>query len=209
MKLRVLDNLCYQKFGQHLIVSSSYREGDQNNHGAGVAFDVSGGIVDDPEARQWLEQAGPAVGLFVIPEYQGEAGAEFAHGDNVHFSNVKPGIYGQTRNAEEHWSEEHAAPSIQSILSGKTKSVDSDMFDIRRQQDAEDRAFDEQEREINDDSRAAMNRIMNDNSVENAFDETQRDTEAAKKQQEETLKALTSDTQEGQRQVSGNRPGND
>lgn len=83
------------------------------------------------------------------------------------------------------------------------------MFDIRRQQDAEDRAFDEQEREINDDSRAAMNRIMNDNSVENAFDETQRDTEAAKKQQEETLKALTSDTQEGQRQVSGNRPGND
>ena len=118
MKLRVLDNLCYQKFGQHLIVSSSYREGDPNNHGAGVAFDVSGGIVDDPDARQWLEQAGPAVGLFVIPEYQGEAGAEFAHGDNVHFSNVEPGIYGQTRDAEGHWSEEHAAPSIQSILNG-------------------------------------------------------------------------------------------
>lgn len=118
LKLRVLDNLCYQKFGQHLIVSSSYREGDPNNHGAGVAFDVSGGIVDNPEARQWLEQAGPAVGLFVIPEYQGEAGAEFAHGDNVHFSNVEPGIYGQTRDAEGHWSEEHAAPSIQSILNG-------------------------------------------------------------------------------------------
>lgn len=118
MKLRVLDNLCYQKFGQHLIVSSSYREGDPNNHGAGVAFDVSGGIVDDPDARQWLEQAGPAVGLFVIPEYQGEAGAEFAHGDNVHFSNVEPGIYGQTRDAEGHWSEEHAAPSIKSILNG-------------------------------------------------------------------------------------------
>ena len=118
MKLRVLDNLCYQKFGQHLIVSSSYREGDPNNHGAGVAFDVSGGIVDDPNARQWLEQAGPTVGLFVIPEYQGEAGAEFAHGDNVHFSNVEPGIYGQTRDAEGHWSEEHAAPSIQSILNG-------------------------------------------------------------------------------------------
>lgn len=83
-------------------------------------------------------------------------------------------------------------------LNGMTGNVDSDMSDIRRQQDAEDRAFDEQEREINDDSRAAMNRIMNDNSVENAFDETQRDTEAAKKQQEETLKALTSDTQEGQ-----------
>lgn len=83
-------------------------------------------------------------------------------------------------------------------LNGMTGNVDSDMSDIRRQQDAEDRAFDEQEREINDDSRAAMNRIMNDNSVENAFDETQRDTEAAKKQQEETLKTLTSDTQEGQ-----------
>lgn len=83
-------------------------------------------------------------------------------------------------------------------LSGRTGNADSDMSDIRRQQDAEDRAFDEQEREINDDSRAAMNRIMNDNSVENAFDETQRDTEAAKKQQEETLKALTNDTQEEQ-----------
>lgn len=83
-------------------------------------------------------------------------------------------------------------------LNGMTGNADSDMSDIRRQQDAEDRAFDEQEREINDDSRAAMNRIMNDNSVENAFDETQRDTEAAKKQQEETLKTLTSDTQEGQ-----------
>lgn len=125
MKLRVLDNLCYQKFGQHLIVSSSYREGDSGNHGAGVAFDVSGGIADDPEARQWLEQAGPAVGLFVIPEYQGEAGAEFAHGDNVHFSNVEPGIYGQTRDAEGHWSEEHAAPSIQSILNGSNGHASS------------------------------------------------------------------------------------
>lgn len=83
-------------------------------------------------------------------------------------------------------------------LNGMSGNVDSDMSDIRRQQDAEDRAFDEQEREINDDSRAAMNRIMNDNSVENAFDETQRDTEAAKKQQEETLKTLTSGTQEEQ-----------
>ena len=125
MKLRVLDNLCYQKFGQHLIVSSSYREGDSGNHGASVAFDVSGGIVDDPEARKWLEQAGPAVGLFVIPEYQGEAGAEFAHGDNVHFSNVEPGIYGQTRDAEGHWSEDHAAPSIQSILNGSNGHASS------------------------------------------------------------------------------------
>ena len=83
-------------------------------------------------------------------------------------------------------------------LNGMSGNVDSDMSDIRRQQDAEDRAFDEQEREINDDSRAAMNRIMNDNSVENAFDETQRDTEAAKKQQEETLNTLTSGTQEEQ-----------
>lgn len=97
-------------------------------------------------------------------------------------------------------------------LNGRTGNVDSDMADIRRQQDAEDRAFDEQEREINDDSRAAMNRIMNDNSVENAFDETQRDTEAAKKQQEETLKALTNDTQEEQPaqtpEIAQNQPQN-
>ena len=97
-------------------------------------------------------------------------------------------------------------------LNGGTGRVDSDMADIRRQQDAEDRAFDEQEREINDDSRAAMNRIMNDNSVENAFDETQRDTEAAKKQQEETLKTLTSGTQEEQPaqtpEIAQNQPQN-
>ena len=97
-------------------------------------------------------------------------------------------------------------------LNGGTGRADSDMADIRRQQDAEDRAFDEQEREINDDSRAAMNRIMNDNSVENAFDETQRDTEAAKKQQEETLKTLTGDTQEEQPaqtpEIAQNQPQN-
>ncbi|AXB82591.1 LPD38 domain-containing protein [Megasphaera hexanoica] len=97
-------------------------------------------------------------------------------------------------------------------LNGGTGRADSDMADIRRQQDAEDRAFDEQEREINDDSRAAMNRIMNDNSVENAFDETQRDTEAAKKQQEETLKTLTSGTQEEQPaqtpEIAQNQPQN-
>lgn len=97
-------------------------------------------------------------------------------------------------------------------LNGGTGRADSDMADIRRQQDAEDRAFDEQEREINDDSRAAMNRIMNDNSVENAFDETQRDTEAAKKQQEETLKTLTSGTQEEQPaqtpEIAQNQPEN-
>ncbi len=97
-------------------------------------------------------------------------------------------------------------------LNGGAGRADSDMADIRRQQDAEDRAFDEQEREINDDSRAAMNRIMNDNSVENAFDETQRDMEAAKKQQEETLKALTNDTQEEQPaqtpEIAQNQPQN-
>ena len=198
MKLRALDNLCYQKFGQHLIVSSSYREGDPNNHGAGVAFDVSGGIVDDPDARQWLEQAGPAVGLFVIPEYQGEAGAEFAHGDNVHFSNVEPGIYGQTRNAEGHWSEEHAAPSIQSILKGGASSgvsgkVTSDNGQFERELDQAAQEAKSDMDKIKAQSDQAMNEIMNDDSTEKTAQDAQQDAENAQKQAEESQQS-TQDT---------------
>lgn len=198
MKLRVLDNLCYQKFGQHLIVSSSYREGDPNNHGAGVAFDVSGGIVDDPDARQWLEQAGPAVGLFVIPEYQGEAGAEFAHGDNVHFSNVEPGIYGQTRNAEGHWSEEHAAPSIQSILKGGASggvsgkvTGDNGQFERELDQAAQEAKSDMDKIQAQSDQ--AMNEIMNDDSAEKTAQDAQEDAENAQKQAEESQQSAQDD----------------
>lgn len=198
MKLRVLDNLCYQKFGQHLIVSSSYREGDPNNHGAGVAFDVSGGIVDDPDARQWLEQAGPAVGLFVIPEYQGEAGAEFAHGDNVHFSNVEPGIYGQTRNAEGHWSEEHAAPSIQSILKGGASggvsskvAGDNGQFERELDQAAQEAKSDMDKIQAQSDQ--AMNEIMNDDSAEKTAQDAQQDAENARKQAEESQQSAQDD----------------
>jgi hypothetical protein len=198
MKLRVLDNLCYQKFGQHLIVSSSYREGDPNNHGAGVAFDVSGGIVDDPDARQWLEQAGPAVGLFVIPEYQGEAGSEFAHGDNVHFSNVEPGIYGQTRNAEGHWSEEHAAPSIQSILKGGASSGvsskaagDNGQFERELDQAAQEAKSDMDKIQAQSDQ--AMNEIMNDDSAEKTAQDAQQDAESAQKQAEESQQSTQDD----------------
>lgn len=198
MKLRVLDNLCYQKFGQHLIVSSSYREGDPNNHGAGVAFDVSGGIVDDPDARQWLEQAGPAVGLFVIPEYQGEAGAEFAHGDNVHFSNVEPGIYGQTRNAEGHWSEEHAAPSIQSILkggasSGVSSKVTSDNGQFERELDQAAQEAKSDMDKVQAQSDQAMNEIMNDDSTEKTAQDAQQDAENAQKQAEEGQQSAQDD----------------
>lgn len=198
MKLRVLDNLCYQKFGQHLIVSSSYREGDPNNHGAGVAFDVSGGIVDAPDARQWLEQAGPAVGLFVIPEYQGEAGAEFAHGNNVHFSNVEPGIYGQTRNAEGHWSEEHTAPSIQSILKGGASSGvsskaagDNGQFERELAQAAQEAKSDMDKIQAQSDQ--AMNEIMNDDSAEKTAQDAQQDTENAQKQAEESQQSAQDD----------------
>ena len=198
MKLRVLDNLCYQKFGQHLIVSSSYREGDPNNHGAGVAFDVSGGIVDDPDARQWLEQAGPAVGLFVIPEYQGEAGAEFAHGDNVHFSNVEPGIYGQTRNAEGHWSEEHAAPSIQSILkggasSGVSSKAAGDNGQFERELDQATQEAKSDMDKIQAQSDQAMNEIMNDDSAEKTAQDTQQDAENVRKQAEESQQSAQDD----------------
>lgn len=130
-KLRALDAAVYTKFGEHVRVSSSYRPGDTgSNHSVGVAFDLAGGVMDDPDKRYWIEHLGPYLGLFVLPEYSGEAGAEFARGDNVHFSNVTPGIYGETRWAEGAWSEDNAAPTLGTILgkgvdSGKSQYVDN------------------------------------------------------------------------------------
>lgn len=131
-KLRALDEAVYTKFGEHVRVSSSYRPGDTgSNHSVGVAFDLAGGVMDDPDKRYWVEHLAPYLGLFTIPEYSGEAGAEFARGgENVHFSNVTPGIYGETRWAEGLWSEDNAAPTLGTILgkgidSGKTQYVDN------------------------------------------------------------------------------------
>lgn len=130
-KLRALDEAVYTKFGEHVNVTSSYRPDDtDSNHGHKVAFDLSGGVMDDPDKRYWVEHLGPYLGLFVIPEYSGEAGAKFADGDNVHFSNVTPGIYGETRWAEGLWSEDNAAPTLGTILgkgvdSGKSQYVDN------------------------------------------------------------------------------------
>lgn len=131
-KLRALDEAVYTKFGEHVRVSSSYRPGDTgSNHSVGVAFDLAGGVMDDPDKRYWVEHLAPYLGLFTIPEYSGEAGAGFARGgDNVHFSNVTPGIYGETRWAEGAWSKDNSAPTLGTILgkgvdSGKTQYVDN------------------------------------------------------------------------------------
>lgn len=131
-KLRALDEAVYTKFGEHVNVTSSYRPNDTNsNHSRKVAFDLAGGVMDDPDKRYWVEHLGPYLGLFVIPEYPGEAGEEFARGgSNVHFSNVTPGIYGETRWAEGAWSEDNAAPTLGTILgkgidSGKSQYVDN------------------------------------------------------------------------------------
>lgn len=131
-KLRALDEAVYTKFGEHVNVTSSYRPNDtDSNHGHKVAFDLAGGVMDDPDKRYWVEHLGPYLGLFVIPEYPGEAGEEYAKGgSNVHFSNVTPGIYGETRWAEGLWSEDNAAPTLGTILgkgidSGKTQYTDN------------------------------------------------------------------------------------
>lgn len=123
-KLRALDAAVYAKFGEHVRVSSSYRPNDTgSNHSVGVAFDLAKGVMDDPDKRYWIEHLGPYLGLFVLPEYSGEAGAEFARGDNVHFSNVTPGIYGEDgRWAEGFWSEDNAAPALSTILGKGTDS---------------------------------------------------------------------------------------
>ena len=123
MKLRVLDDAVYKKFGQHVMVTSAYRPNDtDSNHSVGVAFDLSGGIMDNPDAREWAKNFAPSIGLFTIDEY-GSANPEIKRsGDNIHFSNVKPGIYGETRDYEGKWSEENSAPTITDILGSSAKA---------------------------------------------------------------------------------------
>lgn len=130
-KLRTLDEAVYTKFGQHVEVTSSYRPNDTNsNHSRKVAFDLSGGVMNDPNVRYWVEHLAPYIGLFTIDEYDNNNPEIHRDGPNVHFSNVTPGIYGETRWAEGAWSEDNAAPTLGAILgkgidSGKTQYVDN------------------------------------------------------------------------------------
>lgn len=130
-KLRTLDEAVYTKFGQHVEVTSSYRPNDTNsNHSRKVAFDLSGGVMNDPNVRYWVEHLAPYIGLFTIDEYDNNNPEIHRDGPNVHFSNVAPGIYGETRWAEGAWSEDNAAPTLGTILgkgidSGKSQYVDN------------------------------------------------------------------------------------
>lgn len=130
-KLRTLDEAVYTKFGQHVEVTSSYRPNDTNsNHSRKVAFDLSGGVMNDPNVRYWVEHLAPYIGLFTIDEYGNNNPEIHRDGPNVHFSNVTPGIYGETRWAEGAWSKDNAAPTLGTILgkgvdSGKAQYVDN------------------------------------------------------------------------------------
>lgn len=131
-KLRTLDEAVYTKFGQHVEVTSSYRPNDTNsNHSRKVAFDLSGGVMNDPNARYWVEHLAPYIGLFTIDEYGNNNPEIHRDGPNVHFSNVTPGIYGEDgRWSEGAWSEDNAAPTLGTILgkgvdSGKSEYVDN------------------------------------------------------------------------------------
>lgn len=131
-KLRALDAAVYAKFGEHVEVTSSYRPNDTNsNHSRKVAFDLSGGVMNDPNVRYWVEHLAPYIGLFTIDEYDNNNPEIHRDGPNVHFSNVTPGIYGEGgRWAEGAWSEDNTAPTLGTILgkgidSGKSQYIDN------------------------------------------------------------------------------------
>lgn len=99
LKLRIMDEAFYRKFGQHLLVSSMKRNGGGGSkHDSGLAFDLVGDILENnPEARQWLSSYGSWIGLTALDEYlpenyqywQGKPDG----GPNLHFSNNGPNIY--------------------------------------------------------------------------------------------------------------------
>lgn len=95
LKLRILDEAFYRKFGQHLLVSSMKRNrGDGSKHDDGLAFDLVGDILENnPGARQWLSDYGSWIGLTALDEYLPENAHYARGGGNLHFSNNGASIY--------------------------------------------------------------------------------------------------------------------
>ena len=99
LKLRVMDEAFYRKYGQHLLVSSMKRYGGGGSwHDSGQAFDLVGDILEqNPDVRQWLQNYGEFLQLTPLDEYlpenyqywQGKSGG----GPNLHFTNKGASIY--------------------------------------------------------------------------------------------------------------------
>ena len=86
-KMRLLDSAYYNKYGQHLFVTSMKRNGnpDESWHNSGQAFDTADdNLENNKEARDWLISEGEKLGLTPLDEYEHPSAG--ATGGHIHFS---------------------------------------------------------------------------------------------------------------------------
>lgn len=85
-KMRLLDAAYYNKYGQHLFVTSMKRNGDGGSwHDSGQAFDTADdNLENNKEARDWLISEGEKLGLTPLDEYEHPSAK--ATGGHIHFS---------------------------------------------------------------------------------------------------------------------------
>lgn len=108
-KMRLLDSEYYNKYGQHLYITSMKRNGDGGSwHDSGQAFDTADdNLANNKEARDWLVSEGQKLGLTPLDEYENPSA--HATGGHIHFSDHGDPIpEGATQNTQAQNTQETA-----------------------------------------------------------------------------------------------------
>ena len=109
-KMRLLDSAYYNKYGQHLYITSMKRNGnpDESWHNSGQAFDTADdNLANNKEARDWLVSEGEKLGLTPLDEYENPSA--HATGGHIHFSDHGDPIpEGATQNTQAQDTQETA-----------------------------------------------------------------------------------------------------
>lgn len=110
-KMRLLDSAYYNKYGQHLYITSMKRNGDGSSwHDSGQAFDTADdNLANSKEARDWLVSEGQKLGLTPLDEYENPSA--HATGGHIHFSDHGDTIPGNTTVQNETAQSANSAPA--------------------------------------------------------------------------------------------------
>lgn len=110
-KMRLLDSEYYNKYGQHLYITSMKRNGDGSSwHDSGQAFDTADdNLENNKEARDWLVSEGEKLGLTPLDEYENPSA--HATGGHIHFSDHGDPIPGNTTVQNETAQSANSAPA--------------------------------------------------------------------------------------------------
>lgn len=110
-KMRLLDSEYYNKYGQHLYITSMKRNGDGSSwHDSGQAFDTADdNLANNKEARDWLVSEGEKLGLTPLDEYENPSA--HATGGHIHFSDHGDPIPGNTTVQNETAQSANSAPA--------------------------------------------------------------------------------------------------